>query len=106
MEEDIRRSDERNAADAETLSATPRSGDELDGVSRLDLQRRGQLLIEDNLSGPERPAQEAEPVERGPQANVAGLGLLEAGPHQNNGQHHRHERHGIYPVEDGQAQGA
>ena len=60
LEEDVRRRDDRDAADAERARFRSRSRLQDDLVAGLHAQRRRQLLVEDDLPRLQRPAQEPE----------------------------------------------
>ena len=63
LEENVGRRHEHDARDAERDRLRALARDERNGVARLCLQRRGELLVEDDLAGLQRAAQEPERVE-------------------------------------------
>ena len=65
LEQLVGSGDEGDAADAKVQRRRPAARRQRDGVSGLHLQRRGELLVEDDLARLERAAQEAEGADSG-----------------------------------------
>ncbi len=87
LEEDVGRTDDGDARHAERDRLRAPRADERDGVARFGLQRRGELLVEHDLTLSQRPAQVAErremaevvPARHGEDRAVAGADRARGG---------------------------